>query len=125
MYLCYDPLADRLTLALEIGGAPSSCSLSGPPVTVHRGILDVADHGRILGLELPLDDLPTELRSQLAPFADDETLYLELDEPPQWSVVRSVPILVEFHWQPEESWLMLSFPRRTRDYELLYPSGAT
>lgn len=125
VHLCHDPLSDRLVLTLDVPDAPSSCSSSSPLVTVLCGILDVADEGRILGLELSLDGLPTDLRTLLAPLAENKTLYLELDEPQQPRVLRSVPVLVEFHWQPEEPRLMLSFPRRTNDYELLYPSGAT
>ncbi|MCM8746478.1 hypothetical protein NET03_08015 [Thermomicrobium sp. CFH 73360] len=125
MHLCHDPLSDRLVLALDVPDAPSSCSSSSPLVTVLSGILDVADEGHILGLELPLDRLPTDLRTLLAPLLDTKTLYLELEGPQQPRVVRSVPVPVELHWRSEAPRLTLSFPRRTREYELLYPSGTT
>lgn len=125
MRLCYDPRSDTLELHIDL--TPGQVATQSPSTRASvRAILDVADAGRLLGVELPVGRLPEPYRSLLQPLAPDGYLYLELDTPAQMSVaLRSIPLTVTLDWDSHAASVRLSFPRRSKTHELLFPSGPT
>jgi len=122
LQLCFDPTSDRLELTLDLAPEAVPASAPGDRVLVEAVpcILDVADEGRLLGIELPTSALPPRLQ----PLARDD-LYIEIEAGATPRVVRSVTVPATISWQPAAGRLVVSIPRRTEHYELLFPSGAT
>jgi len=124
MPLCYDPTEDVLVLDLELPRhlAPAST----PEIARARGLLDVTDRGSLAGLEIPLADLPPALAELCRAFADDEeVIYVEIERVAATRQLRTVSVPIGFRWDGEPGRLSLRIPRRTADYELMYPAGAT
>ncbi|MCX2727785.1 hypothetical protein OO015_09830 [Thermomicrobium sp. 4228-Ro] len=126
MQVCYDSTTDQLELTLEIASdnTPTGPTFDRPLTTAVSCILDVADEGRLLGIELALEQVSAPLRALLAPLIGDD-FYVEVERTASPRVVRSVTAPATVSWQPASSHIIVSIPRRTCDYELLFPSGAT
>jgi len=124
MRLCYDPADDVLVLDLELPGQLARAS--APPIAHARGLLDVTEQGSLAGLEISLTDLPPALAELCRALADDdEVTYIEIERVAAARSLRTVTVPIVFRWDGDQARLSLRIPRRTADYELLYPVGAT
>ncbi|WP_448575925.1 hypothetical protein [Thermomicrobium sp.] len=123
MRLCYDPADDVLVLDLVL--PPQLAPTSIPTIAHARGLLDLTDRGSLAGLEIPLADLPPALAELCRALADDEEVtYVEIERVVATRSFRSVTVPIAIRWDGQQR-LSLRIPRRTADYELLYPAGAT
>jgi len=121
MQLCYDPTTDRLELTVPLHSAAAAADDEPVAVATIPCILDVGDEGRLLGLELSLRTVSAPLRALIP--GDD--IYLEIENAPDPRIVRSVTAPATLMWSPASRQLVVRLPRRTDQYELLFPSGAT
>jgi hypothetical protein len=118
--LTYAP-ADN-TLRLDIAGSVAVRTLE------IEGILDVAEKGHLIGVEL--SGSPGALRRWLADpggaglttVAADGSAYMELSPPPI-GAVRSVKVLLWTEFDRDDELVAIAIPRRGDGYEISYPSG--
>ncbi|MCS7257045.1 MAG: hypothetical protein RMJ05_03795 [Thermomicrobium sp.] len=124
---CYDVRDDRIVVVFSVPLAPAPSPTSAPIRAPLTGLLDVGDGGHLLGLEVSLEAASPALWTLLSVLGATESdrFYLELDERSRPRAVRTLPVSVEVRWEPQSARLELSFPRRTEDYEFLFPVGST
>lgn len=129
MRLTYDSTNNSLRLVLD--DEPGS----GIATTRVPGVVDVATHGRLVGVELGASDGEPAARRRLQRWLDDPvageftnvesdgTAYIELTVGDPDEEVRSSPLDLLVESTSAGELVAVVIPRRGPDYEISYPSG--
>lgn len=128
MLLTHDTSTNSLRLSMADDAAP---------VNVERvhGVLDVAENGRLVGVELQFDSGEDTVRHRLRRWTSDPaaaeyttiepdgTAYIELTSGDPDDFVVSSPVELTLESDADGALLAVSIPRRGAGYEISYPSG--
>jgi uncharacterized protein YuzE len=122
MELTVDTGDNMLRLTLTSADSPVVSTIELP------GTIDVAEQGRLLGIEFPADAallaawLADPVAGPLTSLAADGSAYIQIT-PPSIVQARSASIIARGDVDADGRMLAVAIPRRGAGYEISYPSG--